>query len=134
MKDKNRTKKLINKFIGPFPIRSKVNSTSYELALPSNFNIHSTFHVSLLKRYQSDQGKYPNRDQDFTRPGPEWVNNDGEEDYEVESILKKRVVRNKIQYLVKWLGYPEWEATWQSEADLVNSPNILRQFNSQQTA
>lgn len=30
---------------------------------------------------------------------------DEEEEYEVESILEKRIIRGKIQYLIKWKGF-----------------------------
>jgi hypothetical protein len=41
----------------------------------------------------------------YTRPPPDLI--DGEEEYEVESILKSRRYGRgrKVQYLVKWKGY-----------------------------
>jgi hypothetical protein len=41
-----------------------------------------------------------------------------EGDYLVESILKERKVKGKKQVLVKWLGYPESEATWEPYENL----------------
>ena len=36
-----------------------------------------------------------------------------EEEYTVEAVLAKRVVKGKPQYKVKWKGYDETEATWE---------------------
>ena len=41
-----------------------------------------------------------------------------EEAYEVEAILKQRRVRGgggEVEYLVKWLNWPEADSTWESE-------------------
>ena len=43
------SKKLAPKFIGPFPVKRKLNEVSYELYLPDSLRIHPVFHVSLLK-------------------------------------------------------------------------------------
>ncbi len=41
------------RFIGPFAIICQVNPVMNELELPSQYRIHPTFHVSLLKPYHS---------------------------------------------------------------------------------
>ena len=33
--------------------------------------------------------------------------------FPVEKVMKKRVTGGKIEYLLKWLGYPESEASWE---------------------
>ncbi|KAH7732296.1 dnaJ subfamily B member 4 [Aphelenchoides avenae] len=49
--------------------------------------------------------------------------NNGEEEvepqqYEVEQILKSRLVKGKTEYLVHWKGFPSSEDTWEPEANL----------------
>ena len=47
--------KLSPRFIGPYEVIEKVGPVAYRLALPSDLEkIHNVFHVSMLRRYQSD--------------------------------------------------------------------------------
>ncbi|KAL6122330.1 hypothetical protein NUSPORA_00631 [Nucleospora cyclopteri] len=38
--------------------------------------------------------------------------------YDVEKILKDRIVKGKKQYFIKWLGYPESECTWEYTSNI----------------
>ncbi len=46
-------KKLAPRFVGPFTIQKQINPVTFQLNLPPQYRIHSTFHVSLLKPYHS---------------------------------------------------------------------------------
>ena len=47
--------KLSPRFIGPYEVIEKVGPVAYCLALPLEMEkIHNVFHVSMLRRYQSD--------------------------------------------------------------------------------
>jgi len=59
-----------------------MSSVNYKLQLPNKWNIHDTFHGVLLSPYKEIQVHGPN----FTCPPPDLV--DGEEEYEVDHILK----------------------------------------------
>ena len=48
-----------------------------------------------------------------------------EEDYEVEAILDERVRSRKRQFLIKWMGWPEEDSTWEPLAALSDCPNII---------
>jgi Chromo (CHRromatin Organisation MOdifier) domain len=55
---------------------------------------------------------------------PEPVVVNGQVEYLVETILDSRMVRNKIQYLVTWKGYPIYESTWEPEENMQGSQAI----------
>ena len=137
VKDAERTRKLIGKYVGPFPVRRVVSKVAYELELPPSMKqLHPVFHVSKLKVYQDGAAQWPERSQhDLIRPPPEIINQDGEEEWEVEKILKKRIrqtgsrkAQRRVEYLVLWRGYPEWEATWEPEAHLENASKAIEEY------
>ena len=48
--------KLSPRFIGPYEILSRVGEVSYKLALPPSLSaVHPVFHVSMLRKYISDE-------------------------------------------------------------------------------
>jgi hypothetical protein len=105
------SKKLLPKFIGPFKVLKVVSKVAYQIELPDKFRQHNVFHVSKLKR-TVETNRFPTRVQ-VDRPEPE-VQIDGEDAWEVERIIDKRVTkRGRVQYLVKWVGYPDHENSWE---------------------
>lgn len=50
-----------------------------------------------------------------------------EEEYEVERIVGKRVRFGKVEYRVKWVGYPESDNTWQA-VDTMNCPDLIEEY------
>ena len=53
---------------------------------------------------------------------------DGEEEYEVEAILKHKGKGAQRLYLVMWKGYPITEASWEPESHLRNPLLILEDY------
>jgi len=49
------------------------------------------------------------------------------EEFSVERILDKRVRSNKVEYLIKWEGYPDSENTWEPH-DNLDCPEIISGF------
>jgi hypothetical protein len=51
------------------------------------------------------------------------------EEYEVERILDKKKIKNKIFYLVKWKGYKKDESTWQPKTELMeDAPRKIKEY------
>ena len=96
--------KLAQPFIGPFKITQVLSPLTYRLELPSHLRIHDTFHVELLKPYNS-----PLPGQPSSTPAPP-ILIDGEPEYEVEALLDCRgTTQARRQFLVSWKGYPAYE-------------------------
>ena len=135
LKDKDRTKKLTGKYIGPFPITRVVSKVAYELKLPPQLRIHPVFHVSKLRALKSSTSEeYPGRSAAAaSRPPPELINEDGNEEWAVERIVKERTVKRgknkkRVEYLVKWKGYPDWQMTWEPLQHLAGAKQLLEKF------
>src|SRR5262249_19510619 len=109
-------KKLDHTQMGPFVILECIGNQAYRLELPGTLRIHPVFHVSLLEPHSP-----PLPGQINPAPPPIFTN-DGEEEWEVESILDSRWRRGRLHYLVKWKGFPLHDASWQPEHDLRNAP------------
>ena len=65
--------------------------------------------------------------ENYQRPPPELIDN--EEEFEVEAILDSRVFGRgrKLQYLVKWLRYPDSDNQWE-DADKVHADELVEAF------
>ena len=50
-----RVRKLNPRYLGPFQILKQIGMLAYQISLPPNLsNLHNVFHVSQLRKYQSD--------------------------------------------------------------------------------
>jgi hypothetical protein len=125
-----RTPKLTEKYIGPFKVKRVVGANAYELDLPPGLKIHPVLNITKLKAYREGVEVNPHRPAPHSRPAPESVEDDGAEVYEVEEILARRGRGARTQFLVKWKGYPTWEATWQSRASLAQAAELLDEFEA----
>jgi hypothetical protein len=119
------TAKLAPRRHGPFKITQVMSAVNYRLELPMQWSIHPVFHIDLLTPYKETIMHGPN----FTRPAPELI--DGEEEYSVEKILDSRHFgrRWRLQYLVKWEGYPDAENMWVDKDD-VFADDKVREFKA----
>jgi hypothetical protein len=117
------TAKLAPRRHGLFKIAQVMSAVNYRLELPTQWSIHPVFHIDLLTPYRETIMHGPN----FTRPTPELI--DGEEEYSIERILDSRrhSRRQRLQYLVKWEGYPDADNMWIDKDD-VFADDKVREF------
>jgi hypothetical protein len=122
------TRKLTSRYLGPYIVSAVISTTAYKLELPSTLKIHPVFHVSMIKPYKESD--------EFLRatpPAPITLS-DNSEKFEVDIILDKRFLRNKVQYLVKWIGYPLYDATWEPVGNLKNAKEKVKEFESMRSS
>ena len=87
---------------------------NYWLELPTQWSIHPVFHIDLLMPYRETITHGVN----YQCPPLDLVDNT--EEYEVEKILDSRLFgrRWRLQYLVKWKGYPDLDNMWVDKDDV----------------
>jgi hypothetical protein len=119
------TAKLAPKHHGPFPIIRVLSPITCELCLLVQWKLHPVFHVDLLTPYRKTEFHGANYD----KPPPDLI--DGEEEYKVEQIVASRRFGqgHKLQYLIKWKGYPDAENQWVAKED-VFAEDAIKQFHN----
>ncbi|KAL5526824.1 hypothetical protein ACEPAF_8550 [Sanghuangporus sanghuang] len=117
------TKKMDDKWFGPFEVVEKVGASAYKLRIPKIWkHVHPIFNKVLLK--PAVQLSFESQ---MRPPPPPPIIVDEHEEYEVEEILDSRLHRGKLQFLVKWVGYEE--ATWQLDSDVnTNAQEVIQEF------
>ena len=118
------TAKLAPRRHGPFPIVQVMSPVNYRLQLPTQWSIHDVFHTDLLTPYCET----PTHGANYQRPPPDLVG--GVEEFEVEKVLDSRRYGRgrKLQYLIKWKGYPDSDNQWVNWDDAQESLDAIRDF------
>ena len=133
-KNQEGSPKFEPRYLGPFKIIGKPSPHAYKLDLPPSIKIHPVIHIRYLLR-PKEAKQFPNRITSYRQP-PTIIENVPE--YEVESILKKRLRKygksSRIEYLVHWKGYPSEEDTWEPLHNLTNCRDLLTAFNNSEAA
>ena len=115
------SRKLANKWIGPFAITQKINAASYRLALPASLRIHNVFHSSILKPDSNDPlpGQVPAKEL------PTEV--EGEQEWEIDQILDVRRVGKGYRARAKWTNWDDDE-TYYPLKNFENSARVLKRW------
>jgi hypothetical protein len=114
-------KKLDWKNAGPFRVERVISPHAYRLELPAQMRIHPVFHTSLLHPAAGEETALPGQQQPEQPP----IEVNGKDEYLVERIEDVRLYYQKLQYLVKWVGYDE--PTWEP-ADTLEDTAALDDF------
>ncbi|SRR6266702_1841311 len=103
-----------------------MSPVNYQLKLPTQWSIYDIFHINLLTPYHEMAIHGPN----CSRPPPDLI--DKEEEYKVKKILDSWQFgrRCKLQYLIKWKGYPDLDNKWVNKND-VHASEAIREFKNQ---
>jgi len=89
------TKKLTERYMGPYVIEEIVSKNAVKLKLPASMRIYPVVNMSRVVRYRELEKR-----QKVEKPKS--VEVDGVEEWKVEKILNKKKVRDVMKYLVQW--------------------------------
>jgi hypothetical protein len=122
------SKKLKPRWTGPFKILEKLSELVFRVDLPEGWRIHPVFNIDRLKLFRTSSGEFADRS--LVPLLPHEI--DSEFEYEVEDIIGHQWVgrepNRRIEYLVLWAGYPLSDASYQTEGDLKNATEIVREY------
>ena len=125
-------KKLMPRWVGPFPIEKMINPVAARLTLPPGEEKHNVFHVSLLRPYRQPADATPVR----VLPLP--VTSNGTPTLRAERILdhETRKLRNREihRYYVKFVGRDMENNQWLDESDFPDRTLIDAYWASRQVA
>ena len=107
---------------GPFTIVKVLSPITYQLRLPKTWKIHHTFHASLLTPYRENEVHGRN----FPALPPDLI--EGEEEYEIEKILRHRGSLSARMFLIRWKGYSAEEDSWIAERELKHAKSALEEY------
>ena len=92
------SKKLMERYVGPYAIEEVVSSNAVKLRLPSSMRIYPVVNVSRIVKYK-EQVKGQKKKEG--KP----IEIEGVEEWEVEKILNKKKMRGVEKYLIRWKGF-----------------------------
>ena len=115
------SKKLTEKYMGPYAIEEVVLSNAVKLQLPSSMRIYPVVSVSWIVRYK-EQVKGQKKEEG--KP----VEVEGVEEWEVEKVLNKKKIRGIERYLIRWKGFTAEGDTWEKKENLKNAEELIEEF------
>jgi len=89
-----RSEKLTERFVGPYKVKRIVSSNMIELELPKSIKIHSVVNVSRVWLYKPQV-------EEQKKILPKLLIIEGQEEFKVEKIINKRMIRGKEKFLVR---------------------------------
>lgn len=121
---KGKSRKLVQRFIGPFEITEVRGPKSYRIRLPDTYPMHNVVSLEHMRKYNGSQDSSRPilaNPRDSLRSSLEW---------EVDKIVGEKRSKGKLLYQVRWKGYGAEDDTWQTARDLRNAPEIIREWRT----
>ncbi len=125
------SKKLLDKFLGPYEILARPGTHSITLRLPDSLRaVHPVFHISMLE--PATLNPIPDR----VQPPPPPIMVDDEPEFEISEILDTKVDKRcracKLLYLVRWTGYEgtDEETSWILASELGHASELVSDFHA----
>ena len=115
------SKKLTERYVGPYAIEEVVSSNAVKLRLPSSMRIHLVVNVSWIVRYK-EQMKGQKKEEG------KLIEVERVEEWEVEKILNKKKIRGVVKYLIWWKGFTVEGDTWERRENLKNVEELIEEF------
>ena len=115
------SKKLMERYVGPYAIEKMVSSNAVKLRLPSSMRIHPVVNVSQIVHYKEQVKGQKKKEGKL-------VEVEGVEEWEVEKILNKKKIRGVEKYLIWWKGFMAEEDTWERRENLKNAEEVIEEF------
>jgi len=123
------SKKLSEKYLGPYKIIAQSGTLSFTLCLPESMcSVHPVFHVSMLEPTMS------NTFSERKQLAPALVIIDREPKYEISQIVDSKINHQwtcKLLYKVIWLGYKDTgdESEWIPTSELTHTADLVSDFH-----
>jgi len=118
---KRLSKKLTERYMGPYVIEEVVSSNAVKLRLPSLMRIYPVVNVSQIVRYK-EQVKGQKKEEG--KP----IEVEGVEEWEVEKVLNKKRIRGVEKYLIRWKRFMAEGDTWERKENLKNAKELIKEF------
>jgi len=115
------SKKLMERYVGPYAIEEVVSSNAVKLRLPSSMRIHPVVNVSQIVRYK-EQVKGQKKEEG------KLIEVEGIEEWKVEKVLNKKKIRGVEKYLIRWKGFTVEGDTWERKENLKNAEELIEEF------
>jgi len=115
------SKKLTERYVGPYAIEEVVSSNAVKLRLPSSMRIHPVVNVSWIVRYKEQVNGQKKEEGKL-------IEVEGVEEWEVEKVLNKKKIRGVEKYLIRWKGFTAEGDTWERKENLKNAEELIEEF------
>ena len=115
------SKKRLHLWFGPYRLVERMSPVHYRLRTSDNRQVTTMVRVNRMKPYldPADRPINPPEEDDITEPCLDIIDLP-DNIFNAEKILKSRLIKGKIEYVVKWANYHKTDATWGPEANILD--------------